>query len=249
MGRRIAVAGGTGVVGRAVVAQVEAAGHEALVLARATGIDLTDAAGEQVLVDRLGGVDAVVDASNVTTMSARASVAFFETATTRLLAAGARAGVRHHVALSIVGCDVVDLPYYEGKRRQEHLVSAGAVPWTILRATQFHEFADQMALRVGPLSLVPGIRCRPVAADVVARRLVELALGDPLGRAPDLAGPQEERLPGMARRARAARGAGRPVVPLRLPGAAGRQVRAGGLLPGAGATITGPTYDEWLARG
>ena len=118
----IAVAGGTGLVGRMVVEEVRRAGATPVVVARSAGVDLTTGAG---LDAALGGVDAVIDASNVETMSAKVSVGFFEAATTHLLAAGERAGVRHHVALSIVGCDRVDLPYYLGKRRQEELVSAG----------------------------------------------------------------------------------------------------------------------------
>ncbi|WP_278256394.1 SNF2-related protein [Nocardioides convexus] len=116
MSTLIAVAGGTGLVGRLVVDEVRRAGATPVVVARSAGVDLTTGAG---LDAALAGVDAVIDASNVETMSGPTSVAFFEAATGHLLAAGERAGVRHHVALSIVGCDRVDLPYYLGKRRQE----------------------------------------------------------------------------------------------------------------------------------
>lgn len=133
--KKIAVAGGTGLVGAMVVAEVRRTGATPVVIARSAGVDLTTGSG---LAEALDGVDAVIDASNVDTLSAKRSVAFFEAATGRLLAAGEEAGVRHHVALSIVGCDRVDLPYYLGKRRQEALVAAGPVPWSVLRATQFH---------------------------------------------------------------------------------------------------------------
>ena len=141
MADRIAVAGGTGVVGRHVVEALAAAGCEPVVLARSTGVDLSRAAG---LDATLTGVRAVVDVSNVVTQRRAAAVGFFTATTSALLTAGARAGVRHHVVLSIVGVDRIDTGYYAGKRAQEELVLAGDVPATVLRATQFHEFAGQV---------------------------------------------------------------------------------------------------------
>jgi uncharacterized protein YbjT (DUF2867 family) len=121
---RIAVVGGTGVVGRHVVQAAAEAGHEPVVLARSTGVDLMTGRG---LDGALAGAEAVIDASNVQTLSRRRSERFFRAATERLLVAGAGAGVRHHVALSIVGIDRVDFGYYQGKRVQEELVLAGPV--------------------------------------------------------------------------------------------------------------------------
>ena len=246
MSTLIAVAGGTGLVGRLVVEEVRRAGATPVVVARSAGVDLTTGAGLDAALD---GVDAVVDVSNVTTLGARRSVAFFEAATGHLLAAGERAGVRHHVALSIVGCDRVDLGYYRGKRRQEELVAAGPVPWTVLRATQFHEFAGQLVDRSpAPLAMAPRMLCQPVAAAEVAAALVATALGAPRGLAPDLGGPAPERMDRLVRRELRRRGAHRLVVPLPMAGAAGRQVREGGLLPGPGATLGTQTFDAW-ARG
>lgn len=246
MSTLIAVAGGTGLVGRLVVEEVRRAGATPVVVARSAGVDLTTGAGLDAALD---GVDAVVDASNVTTLGARRSVAFFEAATGHLLAAGERAGVRHHVALSIVGCDRVDLGYYRGKRRQEELVAAGPVPWTVLRATQFHEFAGQLVDRSpAPLAMAPRMLCQPIAAAEVAAALVATALGAPRGLAPDLGGPAPERMDRLVRRELRRRGAHRLVVPLPMAGAAGRQVRDGGLLPGPGATLGTQTFDAW-ARG
>ncbi len=189
-------------------------------MARSHGADLLSGEG---LDDALAGVDAVVDVSDLKTVRRRSAVRFFETAGRHLLAAEERAGVRHHVALSIVGVDRVDWGYYEGKRRQEDLVRAGAVPWTVLRATQFHEFPAQLLARVpGPVAPVPRMRVQPVAVREVAVVLAELATGPALGDAPELAGPREESVPDMARRLLSARGSHRLVVPVRLPGAAGR---------------------------
>lgn len=242
---RIAVAGGTGVVGVHVVSALEQAGHEAVVLSRSSGVDLETGTG---LDDALAGVGGVIDVSNVATQSRRRSVEFFTSATVNLLAAGARAGVRHHAVLSIVGSDRVDLGYYAGKREQERLTEAGPLPWSILRATQFHEFAGQVLDQVpGPVAVVPRMRTQPVAASDVGAALASLVVGPPVGRAVELAGPREEHLPDMARRLLAARGSRRKVVAVRLPARGGAAMAAGGLLPGPDARLSRLTFDEWLA--
>lgn len=243
---RIAVAGGTGVVGAHTVEAVRAAGHEPVVLARSVGVDVTTGSG---LDSALDGVSRLIDATNVTAMSRKTSVAFFEAASEHLLAAERKAGVEHHVALSIVGIDRVDLGYYAGKRRQEELVLAGGLPTTVLRATQFHEFPEQMLGRFGrgPVVLVPAMLSQPVAAREVAEELVRLALGQPLGMAPELAGPEVHRMPDLLRRVLRARGSRKPVVELPMPFGAGRAAATGGLLPQADGPRGRQTFDEWLA--
>jgi uncharacterized protein YbjT (DUF2867 family) len=242
---RIAVAGGTGLVGKMVVEVARVRGHSTVVLARSTGVDLTSGTG----LDRaLARSDAIVDVTNITTTSRTKSVAFFEAVTTTLVRAAGPAGVRHLVALSIVGCDRVGLGYYAGKRRQEELVLAGPVPSTVQRATQFHEFAEQLLARVaGPFAPVPAMLSRPVAAREVAELLVDVAAGPPLGIAPELAGPEEKVMVAMARQVAKARRLRKVVVPLRLPGAVGRQLRHGGLLPTAPGPRGTQTFDEWLS--
>lgn len=242
---RVAVAGGTGLVGRFVVSALEATGHETVVLARSVGVDLTTGAGLDAALKR---ADAVIDVSNVTTASRAASVRFFEAATTNLLDAGFRAGVRHHVVLSIVGIDRVDLGYYAGKRRQEELALAGGRPVSILRATQFHEFADQTLDRftMGPFAAVPRMRTQPVAAREVAEALVALLTGPAVGRAPDLAGPQVHELPDLVRAVLQARGRRTRVLAFRLPGKAGAAMADGGLLPTEDGPRGTQTFDEWL---
>ncbi|MEV5801603.1 SDR family oxidoreductase [Streptomyces collinus] len=242
---RIAVAGGTGLTGRLVVDTLRADGDEPVVLARSAGVDLTTGAG---LEPRLEGVRAVIDVSNIVTTRTKPSVAFFQAATAHLLAAEERAGVAHHVALSIVGVDRVDLGYYLGKRRQEELVLGGPVPGTVLRATQFHEFAAQTLARTGPLVLAPSLLAQPVALAEVARHLVDLAHGRPLGLAPELAGPEERLLmPDMVRRLKRVVGDRRPVVSVRLPGAVGRAMAGGGLLPTGPGPRGSVTFEQWLA--
>lgn len=243
---RIAVAGGTGVVGRRVVETVAAQGHEAVVLARTKGVDLASGSG---LDKALTGVDAVIDVANVNTTVGRTAVAWFEAATTNLLTAAGRAGVAHVAALSIVGIDRVGLGYYAGKRRQEELLLApdSPVPTSVLRATQFHEFAGQLLARMrGPVALIPVMRSQPIAAREVAVALVQLVTGPAVGRAPELAGPQPELVPDMARRYLRATGRRRPVLAVRIPGPAGKAAAGDGLLPAGPGPRGGQTFDEWL---
>ncbi|MBA2955375.1 NAD(P)H-binding protein [Nocardioides sp. MAH-18] len=235
---KIAVAGGTGVVGRHVVDVARERGHDVVVLARAEGVDLTSGAG---LADRLAGVDAVVDVTSVRTQKRAEAEAFFGAVTRNLQAAGAA----HVVALSIVGIDDVDTGYYAGKRLQERVLAGGTAPWSVLRATQFHEFAEQALhfARIGPFSLVPRMLSQPVAAREVAEALVDLAEAGPSGRVPDLAGPERHDMVDLARRV----AAGRRVVPVRMPGAAGRAMRSGALCPTGDGPRGRITFDAWLA--
>jgi uncharacterized protein YbjT (DUF2867 family) len=244
MSSRIAVAGGTGVIGQHVVARVRELGHQPVVLARSTGADVITGKG---LAASISGVDALVDVTNVTTIARGRATEFFETATRTLLAAEEAARVRHHVVLSIVGIDRVDFGYYLGKRRQEELVIAGRVPASILRATQFHEFAAQLLDRGGPVAVVPKMLSQPIAAREVAEALVDLALGAPTGMAPELAGPETHQMADLVRRVRDARGERRPVFSLRLPGAAGAAMARGDLLPHGDGPRGRQTFAEWLS--
>jgi uncharacterized protein YbjT (DUF2867 family) len=243
---RLVVAGGTGCVGRFVVEAARGAGHEVGVISRATGTDLVSGTG---LAEALQGADAVIDVSNYLGVSRSKSMQFFATATGNLLAAGAKAGVGHHVALSIVGIDRVPLGYYAGKLRQEEVLAGGDVPWTVLRATQFHEFPAQFLARLkGPLVAVPRMRSATVAAREVAEHLLELAAGPAMGRAPDLAGPQVHQMADLIRRLVRALGQRRLVLPVRLPGRAGAGMAGGGLLPTGAGPRGRQTFDEWLAE-
>ena len=243
---KIAVAGGTGVVGAHVVREAESAGHEVLSLSRATGVDLTSGTG---LAERLRGVDAVIDCLSVETVRRKAAVDFFTTTTRTLLAAEAAADVPHHLVLSIVGIDRVTYGYYEGKVAQEHVVRESGQPFTILRATQFHEFAEQMSRRsrVGPVIAIPRLRAAPVAAREVAAALVELAGLEPEGLTYELGGPDRRELVDMVRALGYSTGRRTRVLPLTLPGAAAKAMRTGALVPERPWRTGTQTYDEWLA--
>jgi uncharacterized protein YbjT (DUF2867 family) len=153
------------------------------------------------------------------------------------------------VALSIVGAANVDAGYYAGKRTQEDLVMVSGGGWSLLRATQFHEFAAQMIgrVRLGPVSVIPVMATQPVAAAEVGAALAKLATGKPQGLVPDLAGPGVKNLADMARRYLAATGQRRRVLEAPLPGAWGKSLRDGSALPGPGAQLGTQTFEEWLA--
>jgi uncharacterized protein YbjT (DUF2867 family) len=241
---KIAVAGGTGTVGRYVAEAALARGHEVSVLSRATGVEVTTGHG---LAAALEGLDTVIDVTNKTTLSAGTAREFFESATRQLLTAELEAGIGHHVALSIVGIDDIDASYYAGKLAQERAVAAGAVPYTIARAAQFHEFAGQLLAGMrGPIALLPKAPVRPVAAREVGEYLVTVAEAGPATRAQDLVGPKDEILADLARRQLAFDGIRRAVWEVRLPGSYGRGL-ASGLLRGTADRLESKiTFDEWL---
>jgi uncharacterized protein YbjT (DUF2867 family) len=243
---RIAVAGGTGLVGTYTVQAAEAAGHSVAVLARSRGVDLVSGRGVE---DALAGVDVVIDASNVDSRARAEVTDFFVSSTTNLQKAAAAQGVSGIVVLSIVGIDrVPEFGYYAGKLAQEEAAFAGPVPVTVARVTQFHEFAAQVMLgmRRGPLAPVPSMRTQTVAARSVGAELVRLA-GEPFtGETVEIAGPRPESLVAHARQVVARQGKRLLVLPLWVPGAVGRGLRGGALLPGAGARLIGPSFSEWV---
>jgi uncharacterized protein YbjT (DUF2867 family) len=241
---RVAVAGGTGAVGQHLVKALRKAGHEPVTLARSTGVDITTGAG---LDAALVGTNAVVDVSNVVTMRKGASIAFFEAGTSNLLAAGAQAGVEHHVVLSIVGIYEVDFGYYFGKRRQEEVAVASGASVSIMRATQFHEFPGQLIDRGrGPFVVMPRMTVQTVAATEVADALVKIVARPAVGRAPDLGGPEVCQLTDLAKMVLAARGSSRRMLRVRLPGAAGKAMVGGALLAQGDGPRGRITFESWL---
>lgn len=244
----VAVVGGTGLVGQYTVEALERTGHEVVVVARSRGVDVTTGAE---LDGDLAGVESVVDVTNTRATNPAAAREFFGTTTEHLLAAEQRAGVGHHVVLSIVGVDLVEgNAHYAGKRRQEELVQAGPIPYTIQRATMFHEFAEMVVgwTRRGDVATVPPLLVQPVAASDVGWVLAEIATGPPQGRALDLAGPGPQDLVDMARRTLAARGESVWLIPSWRDGPFGVEMAGEVLLPGPGAWLAPTTFDAWLAK-
>ncbi|WP_031157810.1 SDR family oxidoreductase [Streptosporangium roseum] len=244
---RIAVAGATGNIGALTVAALERGGHDVVRVSRSLGVDLLTGDG---LDDALAGVEAVVDATNGPATDPAETAAYFGTTTRNLLAAEERAGVRHHVLLSIAALSrVKGNAHYAGKREQERLVAAGPVPWTIVPATQFHDFAAMVAgwtERDGVATIAP-LLVQPIAPGDVADILAEIAVGEPQGRYADVAGPEPQDLVDMARRTNEARGHAVRLVPT-WSAMFGPEMAGNVMLPGEGARIAPTTFDEWLAE-
>lgn len=242
---KIAVAGGTGVAGRATVEALRALGHEPVVLARSAGIDLVSGKG---LAEGLVGTDAVIDTTNISTMSARAAVRFFGATAGNLIRAAGQAGVGHIVALSIIGIDRLPYSYYKGKIRQEEVLRDSPVPVSILRAAQFHEFPVQyLARSKGRFLVVPQVRTQPVAAREVGAALARIAAGSPVAMS-QLGGPRVEGLADMIRQVVRARGERRRVIEVRLPGAAGKAMAAGAVLADGPGQRGTQTFAAWLGE-
>ncbi|MFE3097298.1 SDR family oxidoreductase [Streptomyces sp. NPDC059248] len=244
---RIAVAGATGNIGTLTVAALERDGHEVVRVSRSLGVDLLTGQG---LDDALTGVEAVVDATNAPPGDRAATVEYLGTTTRNLLAAEARSGVRHHVLLSIAAVARVEgNAHYAGKREQERLVAEGPVPWSIVPATQFHDFAEMVAAwteRDGVATVAP-LLIQPIAPADIADVLAELAQGEPQGRYADVAGPETQDLVDMARRTHEARGRKVRLVPT-WSGIFGVGMAGEVMLPGEGARIAPTTFDAWLAQ-
>ncbi|MDR7187272.1 uncharacterized protein YbjT (DUF2867 family) [Microbacterium sp. BE35] len=241
---RLAIAGGTGMTGGHIAEIARGRGHDVSTLSRRTGVELLSGAG---LAGSLDGVDALIDVTNVTTAKPDVSVMLFAGATKSLLMAERAAGVAHHLVLTIVGAEAAPDGYYAGKLVQERLVAGSDVPWTILRTTQFHEYAAMMYHRGhAGAHVTPSGRVQPVAVHEVAAHLVDLAEQGPAGRATDLAGPQEESLADMVHRYARAIGHRGPIPVVNTPGGLGRALRSGALLPGPDALRGTQTFAEWL---
>jgi uncharacterized protein YbjT (DUF2867 family) len=254
--QRFAVTGATGRLGTHVVDALQRAGHEVVAISRADGVDVITGSG---LDEALTDVTTVIDAATGPSPEQEAATQFFLTAARNLHEAGERAGVRRIVVVSIVGCDRFGGSgafggYYVAKVAQERAHIDGPIPARILRATQFHEFVEQLldwGTR-GDVAYVPAMRTQLVAARTVAEALAGLAAAD--GRdstldsaIPEIAGPRVERLADVARLLAARRGRPAQVEETSEPDDPDADLLAGeGLLPGAKATLAGPTFAEWL---
>ena len=243
---KIAVIGGTGLIGSQVVKILDAGGHEAVPHSPSTGLDLLSGQG---LAEALTGADVVVNLTNSPTFD-EASPAFFRTTMDNLLAAAEAAGVGHAVILSIVGAELVpDLVYYQAKVLQEDILKAGPIPYSIVRATQFFEFMDAAFAWTADENSVrlPATPIQPMAAADVAQAVAEVCVGAPLRGTREVAGPEVFTLDELGRITLAARGDHRTVI---TDDTAGMFAAAPGdsLIAKDGAVIAKTSYREWLAR-
>jgi len=244
------VTGGTGRLGRQVVDLLRAEGLEPRVMSRSgrPGTikgDLLTGEGIQAAV---GGADTIIHAAQSPTHQSRRTAV---EGTERLLEVAAGSGISHFVYISVVGLERVPLSYYREKLDAERLVERSLVPWTILRSTQFHEFIFSMVRpldRVPFVTLIPkGWLLQPIDTSEVADRLVELALGLPAGRVPDIGGPEVRTLADLTQAYLSARGSKRGVVELPLPGKVARAFREGAQVVPA-SSWGDITWEEFLER-
>jgi uncharacterized protein YbjT (DUF2867 family) len=247
---RLLVTGGTGVLGHKVVEALSLRGIRPRVLSRRPSADVAaelirgDLLEASSLPAALDGVETVLHlASNPA--NPRQDL----TGTTNLLQTAKTAGVGHFVLISIVGVDRLGwVPYYQAKRRQEGLVEGSGIPYTVIRAAQFHDFVAFIlsALGQGPLQfLLGGFRLQPVQLEAVAARLVEAALGVPAGRLPDVVGPEPRTMDSLGREWMMATGSRKPVLLIPVPGVLARRWQ---LVGGPEAQRVGESWTRWLAE-
>lgn len=250
MSSTILVTGGTGTLGRHVVPLLRDTGAALRVLSRKAhdAEDGVDYVQGDLLADE--GVEPAVSGAGVVVHLAGGPKGD-ERATANLVRAASRAGVRHFVLISVTAADAVPIGYYRAKVGAERVVAESDLPWTTLRAAQFHDLVLFVASKLVKLPVMPslsGMRLQPVDSREVAQRLVQLALGEPAGRVPDLSGPKVYPFGELMRSYLRARGKHRLLVPVRIPGRAGKVYRAGRNL-NRDSTWTGRcTWEEFLAE-
>jgi uncharacterized protein YbjT (DUF2867 family) len=245
---KIVVIGGTGLIGSKTVAILRRGGHEVVAASPNNGVNTITGEG---LKEALAGAEVVIDLANSPSFEDKAVLAFFETSGRNLLAAEATAGVRHHVALSIVGTDrTPDNGYFRAKVAQEKLIEASGVPYTIIRSTQFLEFLRGIAAEStdgNKVRISPGL-FQPIAADDVAAVVAEVALATPRSGIVEIAGP--ERAPFDEIVARYLKAVGDPRQVVRDPEARyfGGRVEERSLVPLGEARLGRIGFDEWFRR-
>jgi uncharacterized protein YbjT (DUF2867 family) len=245
---KIVVIGGTGLIGSKLVAKLTARGHDAVPASPGTGVNTLTGEG---LADALAGADVVADVSNSPSFEDTAVLEFFETSTRNILGAEAAAGVGHHVALSVVGTErLTDSGYMRAKIAQEKLIKNSSVPYTIVHATQFFEFAVRAADETsdGGTVRVPPVLIQPMAADDVAAALCNTTLAAPLNNTIEIAGPEPLRFEDWVRQALRAVGDQRVVVADPQVRYFGARLSERTLLPGDGAELGATTFDRWLSQ-
>ncbi|MEV4712670.1 NAD(P)H-binding protein [Micromonospora sp. NPDC049374] len=246
----VLVTGGTGTLGGHVLPRLRAAGHTVRVLSRKIhrNVDGIEYVAGDLLRDE--GIEPALHGVH-TLLHLAGGPKGDDRATATLMRAAARAGVRHVVHISVIGAGRVPIGYFEAKRGAERAVSESGVPWTTLRAAQFHDLVFTVVQKLAALPIVPDprvIRFQPVDSREVADRLVALVQGPPSGLVPELAGPQVYTLADLVRSYLAARRRNRPFLPVPVPGAAGRAYRNGDNLSFDGVTVGTRTWEDFLAE-
>ena len=243
---KIVVIGGTGLIGSKLVSKLREQGHEAVAAAPNTGVNTLTGEG---LAEVLKGASVVVDVSNSPSWEDSAVMTFFETSTRNLLKYGAAAGVKHHVALSVVGTDLLsDSGYFRAKIAQEKLIKGGTIPYSIVHATQFFEFLKQLAdiSFDGKSVRVPDALFQPMAADDVASAVGRIAVGQPIDGTVEIGGPQSFRIDELVRQRLKWLNDSREVMADPNALYSGAKIGERTLVPGDGAQLGQIRFADWL---
>lgn len=243
---KVVVIGGSGLIGSKLVKKLRDNGHEAVAASPESGVNTLTGAG---LDEVMAGAATVVDVSNSPSFDDDAVLSFFQTSTRNLLAAEARAGVKHHVALSVVGTQrLSESGYFRGKLAQEALIKSSSIPYSIVHATQFYEFVKSIAAAAtqgDEVHLAP-VLIQPMAADDVAAAVYAVAVGKPLNETVEVAGPDRLRLDELIRRGLSARNDSRKVVVDPQARYFGALLAETTLVPGNAATLGTTRFETWL---
>jgi uncharacterized protein YbjT (DUF2867 family) len=245
---KLVIIGGTGLIGSKLVARLREQGHEAVPASPDTGVNTLTGKG---LAEVLQGASVVVDVSNSPSFEEAAVMEFFTSSTRNLLAHAAAAGVKHYVALSVVGTErVPDSPYLRAKNAQETLIKAGGIPYSIVHATQFFEFIKRIAdeATVGSIVRVPPVLIQPMAADDVAKAVATVAAGAPVNGTVEVAGPQEFRFDDLIRQGLRARNDPREVVVDPHAQYFGAELDERALIPAGKARLGEIRLQDWLGQ-
>jgi uncharacterized protein YbjT (DUF2867 family) len=243
---RIVVVGGSGLIGSKLVERLRGAGQDPLSASPDSGVDTLTGEG---LAEALEDAEVVVDVSNAPMWDDAAVLEFFQTSTRNVLVGEVRAGVSHHVALSVVGTDrLQESGYFRAKLAQEEAIRAGSIPFTIVRATQFFEFIGRIAdsNSDGDTVRVPPVLVQPEAADDVAAALAVAAVGAPVNGTIELAGPERFRFDELIQRVLDANGDARRVSADEGTRYFGAALAEGSLIPGDDAHVAPTRFEDWL---
>ena len=243
---KIVVIGGHGRIGSKIVTKLDEHGHEAVAADLGTGVNTLTGEG---LAEAFDGADVVVDVSNSPSFEDDAVMDFFRTSTRNILAAEQAAGVGHHVAMSIVGCDrLPDSGYLRAKVAQEELIAAGSIPYTIVRSTQFYEFVDSIAdaATEGDTVRVPAAGIQPIAADDAAGAVARTAVGRPVNGVVEIGGPRPYGFDELIREDLTAHDDPRRVVVDPDAKYFGTTLTNGSLLPGENAQLGETRFETWI---
>ncbi|MCM3873304.1 MAG: Rieske 2Fe-2S domain-containing protein [Pyrinomonadaceae bacterium] len=245
---KIVVIGGSGLIGSKLIVKLREHGHQAVSASPASGVNTLTGEG---LAEVLEGAAVVVDVSNSPSFADAAVMEFFKTSTGNLLTYEAAAGVGHHVALSVVGCDhLPDSGYLRAKVAQEKLIKESSIPYSIVRATQFFEFVNRIADSAtdGNTVRLPPVRFQPLAADDVASAVARVAMGSPLNGIVEIAGPEQFRFDELIHLGLSVRKDPREVVADPHARYFGTELSERSLVPGDNAVLGETRFEDWLSR-